>query len=96
MTGSKAVIPENKLDNQSLSGKAADFLRRQIIQGIFEQGSRHGEEDLAASLAVSRACIREALQMLEAEGLVRRIRNRHRCPDQWRNRYMRSFPSYER
>jgi DNA-binding GntR family transcriptional regulator len=77
MAGSKAVIPENKLDNQSLSGKAADFLRQQIIQGIFEQGSRLGEEDLAVSLAVSRACIREALQMLETEGLVRRIRNRH-------------------
>jgi len=73
----KTVIPENKLDSQSLPGKAADFIRAQIIQGVFEQGARLVEEELSESLGVSRACIREALLCLETEGLVKRERNRY-------------------
>jgi DNA-binding GntR family transcriptional regulator len=77
MQNQKITVPKNKLNNQSLSAKAADFIRSQIIQGKFEQGSRIVEEDLSNSLGISRACIREALHSLEVEGLVRRIRNKH-------------------
>lgn len=76
MQNRKNTIPQNKLDNRSLAGKAADFIREQIIQGNFEQGSRLVEEDLSDSLGVNRACIREALIILELEGLVKRHRNK--------------------
>jgi DNA-binding GntR family transcriptional regulator len=48
----------------------ADRLRAAIVAGTFAPGARMRQEDLAARLAVSRAPVREALVMLEREGLV--------------------------
>ncbi len=47
-----------------------DELRSRIIAGVYEQGSRMLEEELAAELAVSRNPVREALQALAGEGFV--------------------------
>lgn len=77
MQNQKTIIPKNMINNQSLPGKAADFIREQIIQGNFEQGTRLVEEDLSDSLSISRACVREALLSLELEGLVKRKRNKY-------------------
>jgi len=77
MENQKTIIPKNMINYQSLPGKAADFIREQIIQGNFVQGSRLVEEDISDSLGVSRACVREALMSLELEGLVKRIRNKY-------------------
>jgi len=51
-------------------------LRSAILSGVLEPGSRVRQEDLAGRLAVSRAPIRQALLVLENEGLVR--------ADRWR------------
>lgn len=45
-------------------------LRQAIIQGEFQPGERLMEETLANKLGVSRTPVREAIRMLELEGLV--------------------------
>jgi DNA-binding GntR family transcriptional regulator len=45
-------------------------LRRRILTGTVPPGSPLRQEDLATSLGVSRVPVREALRILEAEGLV--------------------------
>lgn len=45
-------------------------LRNAIIQGVFEPGERLMEVTLANKLGVSRTPVREAIRMLELEGLV--------------------------
>ncbi len=64
------------IDNAPLGRKAADLIRERIIRGVYAQGSRLIEEDLAGEFAISRACVRDALQFLESEGMVRRERNK--------------------
>ncbi len=51
-------------------------LRAAITGGRFAPGQRLVEKDLCALLDVSRACVREALRQLEAEGLVVNVPNR--------------------
>jgi DNA-binding GntR family transcriptional regulator len=51
-------------------------LRRSIIEGEYEPRQRLIEEQLAERLGVSRTPVRQALTMLEAEGLVEMAPNR--------------------
>jgi DNA-binding GntR family transcriptional regulator len=46
------------------------LLRQQIIQGVYEPGERVRESSTAESLRVSRTPVREALRLLEREGLL--------------------------
>jgi DNA-binding GntR family transcriptional regulator len=55
---------------------AAERLRRAILAGDMAPGQRLVEEELAATLGVTRASLRAALFDLTAEGLVERIPNR--------------------
>ncbi|PKI92010.1 GntR family transcriptional regulator [Actinomycetales bacterium SN12] len=52
------------------SGRVASWLRDAIIDGIRQPGSRLIERDLAGEFGVSRVPVRDALKVLEAEGLV--------------------------
>jgi DNA-binding GntR family transcriptional regulator len=61
---------------RSLADDVADRLRDAILSGSFQPGEPLREEQLAASLDVSRGPVREALVQLEREGLV--IVRRHR------------------
>lgn len=61
---------------RSLADDVADRLRDAILSGNFQPGEPLREEQLAASLDVSRGPVREALVQLEREGLV--IVRRHR------------------
>ena len=54
----------------------AEALREAIVQGRLRPGERIKELPLAEQLGMSRAPIRDALRLLEHEGLVRNIRNR--------------------
>lgn len=54
----------------SLRQRATDRLREAILAGRFEPGSRMIESELWRSLGVSRTVVREALQHLQAEGLI--------------------------
>ncbi len=56
--------------SQSLTATAYDEIRRGIIDGRFRPNERLVAADLAEILTISRTPVREALQMLEREGLV--------------------------
>jgi DNA-binding GntR family transcriptional regulator len=55
---------------QSLAQRAADLLRAMIMSGELAPGSRIVENRLAPALGLSRPPLREALRLLEHEGLV--------------------------
>ncbi|WPB55617.1 FadR/GntR family transcriptional regulator [Xylophilus sp. GOD-11R] len=56
----------------SMTSLAAQTLQRQISSGTFAPGNMlPGQRELAESMGISRASLREALSMLEALGLVR-------------------------
>jgi DNA-binding GntR family transcriptional regulator len=58
------------------SQSAATALRQAIRSGQFVPGEHLGEVELAARLGVSRTPIREALRVLEAQGLVEILPNK--------------------
>jgi DNA-binding GntR family transcriptional regulator len=57
---------------QTLADSITESLRDAIFGGLFKPGQRLAEAQLASSLKVSRAPVREALASLEQEGLVSR------------------------
>jgi DNA-binding GntR family transcriptional regulator len=61
---------------RNASVAATELIREAIIEGRLEPGRRLKEEELARELGISRTPIREALLMLQAEGLVDAIPNR--------------------
>lgn len=56
--------------HKSLRESVYDNLKMQILKGIITPGTRMMEVELAEQLGVSRTPIREAIKMLEKEGLV--------------------------
>ena len=61
---------ELKLDRSLLKDMAADMLRDQISSGHIPEGTRLTEREISRLLGISRMPVRDALLMLEAEGLV--------------------------
>lgn len=55
----------------------ADAIRNEILAGNMEPGEELTQETLAEMLGVSRMPVREALQLLEQEGFIERLPNRH-------------------
>ncbi len=51
-------------------------LKLRILSGAWQLGSRIWEEEIAAELQVSRSAVREAVRLLEQEGLI--VREAHR------------------
>jgi len=63
-------ISHQKLDRSTLSTQAAELLRDAIIRGRIPPGTKIVERKVAEMLDISRAPARDALMMLEKEGLV--------------------------
>jgi DNA-binding GntR family transcriptional regulator len=59
--------------HRPLRVQVRDELRERIATGDLAPGARLIERDLATQLGVSRVPVREAIRMLEAEGLVRTV-----------------------
>jgi DNA-binding GntR family transcriptional regulator len=55
---------------QTKQDHVAEILRERIIAGIYARGDKLKQADIAAELGVSITPVREALQLLEAEGYV--------------------------
>lgn len=62
-----------QIDNKSLRDRVLDSLRTAIINGELRPGDTLIETDLAAKMGVSRAPLREAFNILSAEGLVETV-----------------------
>ena len=62
-----------KRDMTTLRQQVTDRLRQAILSGRFVPGARLIERELCESLGVSRPLLREALQQLQAEGLIHLI-----------------------
>lgn len=60
----------NKLPKVSLRDQILNAIRNAIIEGKFRAGEKIPEQDLADQLGVSRTPIREAIRVLEQQGLL--------------------------
>jgi DNA-binding GntR family transcriptional regulator len=63
-------------DHQQLTDRVHDALRTAITSGRLAPDERIKQEQIAAELGVSRTPVREALHLLEREGLVRLVPRR--------------------
>lgn len=59
------------IDPKTINNIVRDKLREAILKGVFKPGERLRQQDIARRLGVSRIPVREALQRLEGEGLVK-------------------------
>ena len=66
-------------EHTSLRQRATDTLRTAMLNGVFTPGQKLSERELCESLGVSRSCVRESLQHLQAEGLITVVP--HRGPE---------------
>lgn len=64
------------LRSASIRVSAVDALRNALLEGMFQPGESLSEPSLAAQMGVSRGPVREALLILEQEGLVVHNQNR--------------------
>lgn len=60
-----------ELRRSNLASEVADILRDAITQGELSPGTRLVEQDVSQRLGISRGPLREALRLLETEGLVK-------------------------
>jgi DNA-binding GntR family transcriptional regulator len=71
------IAPTNlPASSMTLATRAADRLRRAILEGELRPGARLGIEALRDSLEIGASPLREALSQLAAEGLVQRLDGR--------------------
>lgn len=64
------VDPMSKIVEKSLVVRLADNIREAIVSARLDLGEALSEESLAAAFEVSRTPVREALALLQTEGLV--------------------------
>lgn len=64
------VPPDHNPKSAPSSQRAAEELRQLVFSGVLAPGSDHLESELAERLNLSRTPVREAMVMLEAQGLV--------------------------
>jgi DNA-binding GntR family transcriptional regulator len=55
--------------------RVADELRDAILRGVYPPGTRLRQEELATQYGASRVPVREALRLLESEGLITTVAN---------------------
>ena len=63
--------------NKRVCDYIAEAIQNEILSGRMQSGDPLRQEELADSLGYSRIPIREALQILESQGLVKRLATRH-------------------
>jgi DNA-binding GntR family transcriptional regulator len=65
-----SVVLEHDGSRSAASERVANYLREAILTGAIGPGERIRQEDVAERFGISRLPVREALHMLEAEGLT--------------------------
>lgn len=76
MTGEPVLDAPQAAQPQAASERIAAHLRQAIISGEIPPGARLRQEEIAERLNASRLPVREALRMLEAEGLTEHVANK--------------------
>lgn len=71
-----SLIGLDPVDRKSTASIIAEKLREAIMRGTLEPGTQLHESELAGQLGVSRGPLREAMQRLVQEGLLRSERHR--------------------
>jgi GntR family transcriptional regulator, transcriptional repressor for pyruvate dehydrogenase complex len=66
------IVQFHGIDRRSVAQQVADQLREAVISAVLLSSQLPTEAELSQALTVSRPTLREALRILEAEGLVRR------------------------
>src|SRR4051794_31633183 len=66
----RASLPLAAIDQNGLSRQVYTRLKNAILNGTFAQGERLSTEELAKHFEVSIMPVRDALKLLEADGLV--------------------------
>jgi DNA-binding GntR family transcriptional regulator len=74
--GDNAVVNVPEIDRSSVTDRVADALRMMLFSGELSPGEPLREVSLVEAFHVARSTVREALQLLAAEGLVTRYPNR--------------------
>lgn len=67
--------PEPVTRDGTASTRVADGIRESIVRGAYPPGSRLRQEEIAERFGASRVPVREALKILEAEGLITVVAN---------------------
>lgn len=65
------------IEMKQLKEQIIKYIRAKILKGEYPEGFELVQENIASELGVSRMPVREALQILEQEGYIERMRNRH-------------------
>lgn len=70
LAGAKTGVTIPPVERQRLHDTVVDHLRRFIVEGVIEPGSKLNERELCEMLGISRTPLREAFKVLAAEGLI--------------------------
>ena len=66
-------MKSENIKRKSLTQQVAEALREQILAGEYQQGQQLRQSEIAGKFGVSQIPVREAFQLLEAEGLVKNV-----------------------
>ncbi|MFJ2835935.1 GntR family transcriptional regulator [Nocardia sp. NPDC087230] len=75
--------PAEAVDDTSQTRRIYDELRRNIITGVYREGEKLPEARVAAMLGTSRLPVREALTLLEFDGIVSALPRRSAVVRSW-------------
>jgi len=67
---------ENSISKKTISEQIAEQLLFRIFSGYYEQGQRLIEAEIAKELQVSHAPVREALYLLQKDGVVEKVQHK--------------------
>jgi DNA-binding GntR family transcriptional regulator len=65
-----------RIDHRTLSDDVATLIRKMILNGTLKPGERINQVQLAEQMEISRGPLREALRLLQNEGLVKHETNK--------------------
>ncbi|WP_313893946.1 GntR family transcriptional regulator [Psychrobacillus sp.] len=69
-------VNENPISKKTISDQIAEKLLFRIFSGYYEQGQRLVEAEIAKELQVSHAPVREALYLLQKDGVVEKVQHK--------------------
>lgn len=66
-------MEQMEIEYKSMSSQVANYIKKQILSGKYEEGDHLVEKKIAKNLGVSRAPVRDAMRILTNKGLVESI-----------------------